>query len=68
MKIIIEASGIKRELRGPYRICLGADDLEILKRRICGAQENGFHYGWIFIHQEADDGEPNTSVIPWENV
>ncbi len=47
MKIIISAGNTKREIEGPFAICVSKDDLDWIKT--CLNASEPFYFGWIFI-------------------
>lgn len=63
MKVIIAASGVKREIDGPFLICCSAEDLRRIRSLVDAAIENGHCYGWVSIHDEAQVNSGNP--LPW---
>jgi len=74
MRILIEQNGVKREIVGPFAICMGREDAENLVscvreqlNRHCGDDpEHRFSYGWIDIvdkHRAEPTG--NLPPMPW---
>jgi hypothetical protein len=66
MKLIITHKKTKRIIEGPFSICCGREQLELLKSVIDKTLEEGFTYGWININEEivtADGEEYEYSLI-----
>ncbi len=67
MKIVISQQGVKRELIGPYDICLSRQDLETLLDRLNETYQENFAYGWIGIYERPRvEVVPNTTPLPWK--
>jgi len=49
MKIIIEHDGVKREIKGLFRVCLGENDLKTMIQCLSQKHEEKKSYGWIDI-------------------
>ncbi len=67
MKIAIDHNGIKREIDGPFSICVSGADLARIYRKLRKAHKKGHFYGWIRIKDNGkmDSGTPNTKPTPW---
>ena len=66
MKIIIEFNGIKREIDGPFSICMSSKDVQSLKdaiRPLCDGSD-GMTYGWVDVH-EILPRKSNVPPKPW---
>jgi len=68
MKIIIEHEGTKREINGPFNICIKEKDLITLSNKLnkVRKRKGGFYYGWIKIKESAEF-LANTEPKPWKN-
>lgn len=68
MKIIIEHSVTKREIKGSFNICGSAEDLHSLMRQLKSRLESDvqFNYGWINIYESAQVSIADTPPIPWD--
>jgi hypothetical protein len=65
MKLVFEAEGVKRELKGPFRICASNTDLTALRDQINRILAEDFHYGWNTIWPSPEGAGPNTPPLPW---
>lgn len=52
MKLIITHKKTKRIIEGPFSMCCGREQLELLKSVIDKKLEEDFAYGWINIDEE----------------
>ena len=68
MKVVIQHSQTKREIKGAFSLCASRDDLRSLARQILGhLEESGFTYGWIEILANEPAGVlANTSPRGWD--
>lgn len=69
MNIVIAAQGIKRELDGPFEVCLRRKDMERIHSILAdklrtddGRSE--FYFGWVRI-DDAVDSPSNTPPRKW---
>jgi hypothetical protein len=62
MKLVIEKDGVKREIDGPFRLCVSRLDADIL---IAQLRHEPQTYGWVTIHPEVLNGEPNSPPRKW---
>jgi hypothetical protein len=68
IKIVIEHGNTKREIEGPFNICLNSDTAKLLfdalKERV---DDEGYKYGygWISVC-EKQASIANTKPSPWE--
>ena len=52
MKLIIDHQNVKREIDGPWALCIGRFDAEQLKQileDVLKSEETSFSYGWIDV-------------------
>jgi hypothetical protein len=66
MKAIIEYEGVKRQIDGPFSICIGRGNLETLIQCLSEKQEGDLRYGWIEI-TERPERTPDSPPIGWHN-
>ena len=65
-KIIIEKSGVKREIEFPFHICLSRESAQWLRdqlRQMC--VDDDATYGWITIPNPADERQLVSTPRPW---
>lgn len=68
LKIIINHDCVKREIVGPFEICLDANSLRILKQRLEEVPPD-HSYGWITIYEKPIvKGMPGTKALPWTSA
>jgi hypothetical protein len=53
MKILISAGNTKREISGPFSLCLSARDAESLIASLRSFLQSGAAYGWAEITEQA---------------
>jgi hypothetical protein len=63
MKIIIEHSNTKREINGPFQLCINKSDLAALKQALNEVSEDDWVYGWIGINEECEHDRGPYSYI-----
>jgi hypothetical protein len=63
MKLIIEHSNTKRQIKGPFALCGSKKDLEQLKEIIENKLNDDFEYGWINVDEIINPDESNFSTI-----
>ncbi len=64
MNVIIQQNGIKREIAGPFRLCLSRDDARSLTRCIDSMAASGC-YGWVDICDMPDGPLAEGVPLPW---
>jgi hypothetical protein len=69
MKIILEASAVKRELVGPFNMCASKVDVERLRNQLNNILADwdaaGCCYGWATIYPSPVGPGPCTVPLPW---
>jgi len=67
MNIIIAQLGIKREIHGPFAICINQDMLRLLKSTLSEIDEEQWAYGWITVAEKPIVDIPsNCAPSPWK--
>lgn len=71
MKIVIEAEGVKREIRAPLGMCMSQEDawrlVDILHQHFGTRDVPGSSpYGWVEVHPRIEQ-VPNTPPLPWKD-
>ncbi len=65
MKVVIEQGEIKREITGPFRMCISRDNARSLVRCIGPMAESGC-YGWIDIVDVPVVSSIEGPPLPWD--
>lgn len=66
MKLIIAKDGIKREIEGPFDLCLSREVARWLRDQLRQADHDEFHYGWVKVSEEPPyQGAVNSPPKPW---
>lgn len=65
-KIVIEQSGVKRELVGAFRLCLSQEAAGRLRDELKKADHPEWNFGWIDVQPEpSDESQANTPPRKW---
>lgn len=66
MKLILNKNCVKREIEGPFELCVSEADARRLIVQLQDRLDHGFSYGWITIYDEPKViGQPNGKPLPW---
>lgn len=70
MRIVIEQDGVKREISGPFAMCLSAEDLDALLRLLHDTHlrwsREGTAYGWFDVYK-LTARDTNTPAMKWSD-
>lgn len=66
MKVVIDYDGVKREISGPFQICIGPDEAEALRQAILEFLDRGGTFGWVTVYVRPPS-TTNTAPIGWKD-
>jgi len=64
VKVLIQKDGIKREIVGPFRMCLSGGDARSIVRCLSEMADSGCH-GWIDIYDAPAGPLTEGAPLPW---